>query len=64
MKDHAVEPIYVLLEDISGTLHSVPEPIGKAVTDQDEARAWMERGGSSWRRSYAAVTVHDKAPED
>lgn len=55
--------VYVLLSDVDGTLHSVPEPIGYAVTDEEVARAWVARADTSWRRGYTSVKVRDTLPE-
>lgn len=44
--------VFVLLEDSAGTLRSVPEPFGKFVASEEEAKRWVEKGAGGWGRGY------------
>lgn len=48
--------IFLLLADGDGTMHSIPEPFGVAVTSEEEAKKFVE-SKFSYRDRYQKVTV-------
>lgn len=57
MKEAAV---YVLLADGDGTMRSIDEPWGVAVTTEEEARRYVKRGGIGYSHSYTKVRVFER----
>ena len=58
-----MKEIYVLLADGDGTMRSSDEPFGVAVTSEEEAKQYVEKGGVGYSHSYAKVVVFATASE-
>lgn len=52
-----VQTVYVLMADGDGTMKSVDEPIGVAVTTLEEAKKYVSEGGVGYSHSYQALRV-------
>jgi hypothetical protein len=52
------ERIFVLLEDVAGTMSSMPEPFGVAVTSEAEAKEWVSRAKHGYSRRYAELKIY------
>jgi hypothetical protein len=50
--------VYVLMADSDRTLRSTPWPTGKAVLDEDVAKAWVAED-PNWRVYWAVMVVVD-----
>ena len=51
--------VYVLLADGDGTMRSIDEPFGVAVTSEEEAKRYVEEKGIGFTHSYTKLTVFD-----
>lgn len=54
-----MKEFFVLLADGDGTMRSVDKPWGAAVTTEDEAKKYVEKGGIGYSHSYTRVKVFD-----
>jgi hypothetical protein len=53
------DEIYVLLADGDGTMRSVNEPFGVAVTSEEEAKQFVTESEVGYSRSYAKIRVFE-----
>lgn len=51
--------VWVLLADGDGTMRSVDEPWGVAVSTEEEAKRYAGKGGVGYTHSYARLAVYD-----
>ena len=51
------EEIFVLLTDGDGTIRSIEEPFGVAVTTEKEAKRFVEEGYVGYSQSYCKVKI-------
>ena len=49
--------LYVLTADFSGTMRSSQQPIGLAVTSEEEAKRYVKDGGVGYSHGYEEVIV-------
>jgi hypothetical protein len=55
--------VFVLLADTDGTLRSDAEPIGIAVTSEEEAKRYVREATVGYRHAYVRVVVVDDFAE-
>ena len=51
--------VYVLKADGDGTLRSIDEPFGIAVTTEEEAKRFVEEGGVGYTHSYEKLKIFE-----
>ena len=61
-----MKEVFVLLADGDGTMRSKDEPWGAAVTTEEEAKRYTEKGNIGFTHSYTKVKIfetYDEAKE-
>ena len=53
----SIKEIFVLLSDGDGTMRSIDEPWGAAVTTEAEAKRYVEEAGIGYTHSYDKVKI-------
>jgi hypothetical protein len=61
--DLPTREVFVLLTDGDGTMRSTDRPFGVAVTSEDEAKAFVARGGVGYSHSYTKVRIFDSSAD-
>ncbi len=59
----SIKEIFVLLADGDGTMRSIDEPWGAAVTTEAEAKRYAEKGGIGYTHSYDKVKIFETYEE-
>ncbi len=54
-----MKEVYVLLADGDGTMRSVDEPFGVAVTTKEEAERFVLEGGVGYSHSFCKLAIFD-----
>ena len=57
MEEHT--DVYVLMTDGDGTMRSIDEPFGVAVTSEAEAIKFVKNGGIGYTHSYMKVRIFE-----
>jgi len=55
--------VFVLMADCDGTTFSRNQPIGLAVTSEEEAKTYVKNGGVGYSQSYEKVRIFTTAKE-
>jgi hypothetical protein len=54
-----MKEVYVLKADGDGTMRSIDESFGVAVTTEEEAKRFVDEGGVGYTHSYEKLTIFD-----
>lgn len=57
LSSQLMRTIYVLMEDCDGTFWSKPQPTGKTVDTEEEAKEWVKKGSWLGQRDYCEERV-------
>ena len=58
-----LKEVFVLLADGDGTMRSIDQPFGVAVTTEAEAKRYVKEGKVGYTHSYEKVTIFDNKDE-
>jgi hypothetical protein len=62
-RSESMKEVFVLLSDGDGTMRSVDEPFGVAVSTEAEAKRFVKKGNMGYSQSYQKLVVFDTFEE-